>query len=175
MAAIQPTPIDLFALSPSDWDQFASAIVQLERENFPPGLQDRPADLRALVESPTSIVIGVRTEDGRLGGYIASDVLECFGDVPGIRDDSHWGHQDTHYIASVVIRHNLRHRGIATALTRQCVRAAYDRGFRRVTAHMRAGAANKIDDGARVLGSYSNWYGTGRVFEYVVLCHNLAA
>ncbi|MBI3048077.1 MAG: GNAT family N-acetyltransferase [Acidobacteria bacterium] len=169
MTTIGQRPIELFAVTPHDWKQFEPTILQLERENFAPGLREQPADLRALIESATSIVIGVRTEDGVLGGYIASDVLERFGDVPGIQDDPHWGHRDTHYIASVVVRPSLRHRGIATALTRQCVRAACQRGFRRVTAHMEAGAARKIDDRTRALGSYPDWYGTGRVFEYIVL------
>lgn len=175
MATIRQRSIDLFAVTPHDWKQFEPTIIRFECESFPPGLREQPAELRALIESPTSIVIGVRSEDGMLGGYIASDVLERFGNVPGIEDDPHWGHRDTHYIASVVVRPNLRHRGIATALTRQCVRVACQRGFRRVTAHMQADAARKIDDRTRVLGSHPDWYGTGRVFEYVVLPLSIVA
>ncbi len=161
--------VELFPLTPRDWGRFQTDLLRFEREYFPPRLREDPVDLQSLIESPTSIVIGVRTDRATLAGYIASDVLERFGDVPGTCRDPHWGHGDTHYIASVVVVPNFRDLGIGTALTKRCVCAAYQRGFRRVTAHIEAGAARKIDDRIRLLASYPDWYGTRRVFEYVVL------
>jgi hypothetical protein len=44
---------------------------------------------------------------------------------------------------------------------------ALQRNFRRVTAHMKAGRASKIDQTIRVLRPFANWYRTGEVYEYV--------
>jgi len=167
LATVSQPSIEFFPIGPNAWPNVGQSIVRLEREHFAPGLQDEPRALAKLIKSTTSIVIGVRTAEIPLAGYIASDVLERFGDVPGVRHDPHWGHGDTHYIAAVVVIPDVRHKGVATALTKHCVRAAYDQGFHRVTAHIEAGAAFKIDNRIRVLGSYPDWYGTGRIFQYV--------
>jgi ribosomal protein S18 acetylase RimI-like enzyme len=165
---------NLFCMSSPDWDKFKAKMLRFEREQFPASLQETAADLQILIQSPTSIVIGVRTEDNPLAGYVASDVLERFGDVPGTQRDRHWGHGDTHYIASVVVAPDLRHQGVGARLIQDCARAAFERGFRRVTAHVEAGAARKIDPRTCVLGSYPDWYGTGRLFEYIELIPEIA-
>ena len=156
-------------MTPQDWSKFGAPILRLEREQFPVGLREEPADLQSLIESPTSIVVGVRTKGLPFAGYLASDLLENFGDVPGTISDPHWGHGDTHYIAAIVVDPSIRHCGVATALMQACVHSARALGFRRVTAHMQSGATSKIGSQFRVLGRFPNWYGTGKPFEYVEL------
>ena len=160
---------EVFHLSARDWGRFEPSILEFERDYFPAGLQEDPADLRNLIESPSSIVLGVRTEGVPLAAYVASDALERFGDVPGVEADPHWNHGDTHYIAVVVVASRLQHQGLATVLTHRCIDEASKHGAPRVTAHLVAGAGEKVSPGARVLRTYSNWYGTGRTFEYVEL------
>jgi len=159
----------VFQMSPGDWSRFEPSILQFERDYFPVGLQEDPADLKNLLQSPSSIVLGASTRRVPLAGYVASDALERFGDVPGVQTDPHWNHGDTHYIAVVVVASPLQHQGVATALTHRCIEEARRLGAPRVTAHMEAGAGEKLTTGARVLRTYSNWYGTGRTFEYVEL------
>ena len=166
---IHAQDFEVFHLSPNDWSRFEPSILQFERDYFPAGLQEDPADLKDLIQSPSSIVLGVRTGGVPLAGYVASDALERFGDVPGVEADPHWNHGDTHYIAVVVVASPLQHQGVAKALTHRCIDEARRNGAPRVTAHMEAGAGGKLTTGARVLGTYSNWYGTGRTFEYVEL------
>lgn len=173
--AIVRQQVEVFRLESSDWERFESHILAFELQQFPAALQEDPSDLRTLIQSPTSIVIGVRTEDDPLAGYIASDLLEQFGEIPGVSSDPHWNHHDTHYIAAVVVAPRLRHQGIATLLTKSCVKATLSRGIRRLTAHMVAGAAAKIDSRIRVIGSYPDWYGTGRTFEYIEIPTDVAA
>ena len=165
--AVVRQPVEVFRLEPSEWDRFKEPILRFERRDFPAGLQEDASDLRRLVESPTSIVIGIRTDDNALAGYIAADELENFGDVPGAREDPHWQHRDTYYIATVVVAPEMRLHGCATLLTRRCVEVVARNGRARVTAHMAAGAAAKIDPRIRICGSYPDWYGTGRTFEYI--------
>ena len=167
--------IELFRLHPSDWERFGTRVVSFEREHFPAGLREDPSELRRLIQSPTSIVIGVRTDAIPLAGYIGSDALEQFGDVPGVRADAHWSCNDTHYIAAVVVVPELRHQGIATLLVKDCVRAAQALGFTRVTAHMAEGAAAKLDTRIRVLDCYTDWYGTGQAFEYIEIPLEIAS
>ena len=71
--------VELFTIEPDDWRRWAAPIVAFEREHFPADLQEDVGDLRRLVESATSIVLGARTRDLTLAGYIASDVLERLG------------------------------------------------------------------------------------------------
>jgi hypothetical protein len=160
--------IELFEITPGDWSQFGPRIVRFE-DQFHPNLRDDDKCLRGLVESETSIVIGARCEKTPLAAYVASDMLEHFSKIPGTKSDPHFGDRDTHYIASIVVAPEFQHRRITTKPYKKVLVLALQRKFRRVTAHMKAGSAKKIDQTIRVLQPFPDWYGTGEVYEYVEL------
>jgi ribosomal protein S18 acetylase RimI-like enzyme len=163
----------LVALRPitaADWHRHAARFIEFERDEFPLELQEDPQDLRQMIQSPTAIVVGAYDARASLDGYVASDRLEQFGEVPGVTADLHWGREDSYYIASVVVAGELRHRGVATRLVRRCLALIAEHGYHRATAHMAVGAAVKLDPAAHILSTHPNWYGTGRVFEYVEFC-----
>jgi hypothetical protein len=88
------SPVELFDITPGDWSQFGPRIVSFE-DQFHQKLRDDEKCLRGLVESDTSIVIGARCEETPLAAYLASDMLELFSEIPGIKSDPDFGCRDT--------------------------------------------------------------------------------
>jgi len=160
------SPVELFDITPGDWSQFGPRIVSFE-DQFHQKLRDDEKCLRGLVESDTSIVIGARCEETPLAAYLASDMLELFSEIPGIKSDPDFGCRDTHYIESIAVAREFQHRGIATKLYERALELALQQNLRRARAHMKAGSAKKLDQTIRVIRRCDNWYGTGEVYEYV--------
>lgn len=159
---------ELFQIEPVDWNIFANQILEIERNSFPPSLRDSRRALQSLIQSRTSVALGLRAKiSGVLAGYIAGNLLEAFTDIPGIIADPHFGYQDTMYIESLAVSSEWRHRGCGTALTRSFLKRAVEMNFQRTTAHIASESAAKIMLPFRVLGSIDNWYKTGRTFQYI--------
>lgn len=151
-----------------DWNLFADQILEIERSSFSSSLRDTRETLRRLIQSPTSVALGLNDRtSGQLVGYIAGDLLELFSNIPGILSDRNYGRRDSLYIDSLAVNSQWRHQGYGTALTRNFLKAASKRGFRRSTAHIESNSLHKLKLRFRSLGSFDNWYGTGRTFEYV--------
>ena len=153
-----------------DWSLSAAQILEIEQSSFSSSLRDSRETLRRLIQSPTGVALGLNDRtSGRLVGYIAGDLLELFSSVPGILSDPHYGRHDSLYIESLALNSRWRHEGHGTALTRNFLKAASKKGFRRCTAHIESNSLHKLKLRFRKLGSYDNWYGTGQTFEYVEL------
>ena len=159
---------EFLQVTPSVWDAVQADIIQIEEESFPLPIRDSAEYLLALASSPTSIFLVLRIPSvSKIVGYIAADVLEKFTDVPGITSDPHFNEGKTIYIASVAIRPEWRRQGLGTALQKECLRRALEKGFKRAMAHVQSGAAARMGLEAQVLMSFENWYGTGQTFDYV--------
>jgi ribosomal protein S18 acetylase RimI-like enzyme len=158
--------IEVRAVSSSTWSQLRGDILEIENASFPPSLADSGENLRKIVDSPTGIFIVLELL-GKVAGYAAADLLECFPDIPGIGTDSHFGQKDTIYVDSVAVLPHSRGRGFGMCLMRQCLEMALERGIRRATAHVQSGSGSRMKLAMNVLASFANWYGTGRTFDYV--------
>jgi ribosomal protein S18 acetylase RimI-like enzyme len=161
----------LVRISGPQWQQFQRAVVRLENLSFVDSIRDEPARLRRIAESSTGIFLIARvSHHPEVVGYLAADALEAFPDVFGIRADPHFGRHDTIYIASVAVDPVYRHRGLGTALQKECLGIAFGAGYPRVTAHVSHKSVGKIP-GAQVetLSSVENWYGTNTRFDYILI------
>jgi len=159
---------EIVAVTPSMWDAIRPQILEIEDESFPPSLADSEDDLRAIVYSPTGIFLALRAASSRqVLGYIAADLLEKFPNIPGTTSDPQFNKGNTIYIESVAVHPDWRRRGFATALVRECLKKALQRGIKRITAHIDRRAKTRIGVGVLVLNSFSNWYQTDRTYDYV--------
>lgn len=143
-------------------------MIDLETRSFSSSLRDSPQALRRIVESPTSIALGLTVRaSGLLVGYVAGDLLELFPNIPGINSDPHYGRRDTSYIESLAVTPQWRHQGYGTALVRSFLAQTLEAGLKRTTAHIASWSLGKIGFRFHVLASFDNWYGTGQTFDYV--------
>jgi ribosomal protein S18 acetylase RimI-like enzyme len=150
------------------WNQLRDVVLEIENASFPSSLADTEDHLRKIVDSPTGILLVLRLLGStKVAGYSAADLLECFPNIPGISTDSHFGQKDTVYIDSIAVLPNSRGRGFGMSLMRQCLAMALQRGIRRATAHIQSGSASRMKLTMKVVGTFPNWYGTGRTFDYV--------
>jgi ribosomal protein S18 acetylase RimI-like enzyme len=162
--------VEVVRIQPTEWNLFAQRILEIECDSFPPSIQESPKALKKIVESPTSIVFGLTaSSDSTLIGYLAADRLEFFKDVPGVPGDPNFGAFNTLYIASLAIASNFRGAGLGVFLTKSCITEALALGFSRVTAHVDRKTFTRSGIEFNVLGCFSNWYKTGRTFDYLEL------
>lgn len=158
----------LTVVAPPMWSGLRGDILKIEEESFCSALADSEEGLFAVVNSATGIFLALTVPSPhRVIGYIAGDLLENFSGIAGITSDSHFEMRDTIYLASVAILPSWQRRGLATSLMRECMRIASERGIGRATAHIESGSVGRIGLQITVLGSFENWYGTGRTFDYV--------
>ena len=152
-----------------NWHTVKKHVLEIERESFAPSIQESEDDLMETVSSPSSISLVAFVAERTLVGYAMGDELECFGDIPGTRSDPHYGRRDTIYVSSVAVHSEWRGLGIGVQFEREIIRLAHVAGYSRVTAHIRTSAnlANQLT--RKAMGTFSNWYGTGISFDYVVL------
>jgi ribosomal protein S18 acetylase RimI-like enzyme len=169
-SAFQDKPT-LVRISGDEWQRFQRAIIRLEDLSFVDSIRDEPATLRRIADSPAGIFLIARvSHPPEVIGYVAADALEAFPDVFGIRADPHFGRHDTIYIASVAVDPAHRHRGVGTALQKECLRTAFAGGYTRVTAHVAHASVRKIRGvRAETLASVANWYGTNVRFDYILI------
>lgn len=161
--------VALVVVPPSAWASVEKEILAIEHESFPPSIREEKETLRREGSSPSSMLLAAKAgSTGRVIAYLLADRVENYADVPGVEADDHFGRGDTLYISSVAVRPERRGRGLGLAMQRECFRLARKRGYRRVAAHLRQGAAPRISAQAVVLSTFENWYGTGEIFEYVV-------
>jgi ribosomal protein S18 acetylase RimI-like enzyme len=159
---------EVITVTPSIWNGLRSDILKIEHESFSSSLADSEKDLRKLVDSPTGIFLALSLPPSYgVIGYIAADLLETFSNIPGATDDPHFGKRDTIYVASVAVLPNWRGRGFGTALMRECLQVASQKGIERVTTHIETGSVTRTGLAVKVLNSFRDWYGTGRTFDYV--------
>jgi ribosomal protein S18 acetylase RimI-like enzyme len=160
--------VRIFEVTASNWRRLKSRIMEIERASFPASIRDTSEYYARLTMSPTAIFLALsihRLES--IVGYLAADILESFPKVPGVKSDTHFGNDDTIYIASVAVEVDWRHQGLGIALQEKCLSRAAEKGFQRATAHLRHRALARMGLGGRVLQSFDNWYDTGQIFDYV--------
>lgn len=164
----------LSVISKSNWDQVRKHILAIEENSFPPSIRDSTASLKKIAYSPTAIFLTLNLDpEGDILGYLTADRLEKFPDIPGLKEDRHFKLGDTIYISSVAVSSPWRNKGLGKKLQIECFQRAFDSGYNRITAHIRKGAAFKIDKHAKILSSHPNWYQTGITFDYVEFLHHM--
>lgn len=146
------------------------SVVSIEEESFPPSIRDTTSYLIKLAESPLELFLVARVlPSKRIIGYLAAERLELFDDVPGVRDDSHFGLGDSVYLASVAVTQDHRHQGVGIAMEKECLTLSRAGTFVRVTAHVADGSLSRMRLNGRVIRSFDNWYSTGHEYDYIEL------
>jgi ribosomal protein S18 acetylase RimI-like enzyme len=163
--------VDLEDVIAATWPSVRRFVIQLERASFPPSIRDSELDLDRIASSATSVFIAAygHNFERELLGYVCGDRLSHFGAVPGARDDASRYSSSSFYISSVAVDRRVQGRGIGMALQRTGIQRAQQKGYRRITAHMRTHGWMKVSPHARALQSFRNWYGTGEQYDYVLL------
>jgi hypothetical protein len=149
------------------WDEWKKDIIRIEEESFSASLCNTEEDLQKVINSPTGLFLAIRLVSSEIAAYLAADLLEEFTDVPGVTSDPYFNQRKTIYIVSVAVDRRWQQEGLGLAIQEESLKWAARKGYERVTAHIAQGAATQMGLGARVLGSFDNWYDTGRTFEYV--------
>jgi len=150
------------------WNRLKNDIIQIEEDAFSSLFCNSQDDLLKVVDSCTGLLLASQTNPlQKITGYLAADLLEEFTDVPGISADLNYDRGNSIYIVSIAVHREWQKMGFGLALQTECLRWAKRKGYERVTAHIARGAAERMGLGARVLGSFENWYDTGRIFDYV--------
>jgi ribosomal protein S18 acetylase RimI-like enzyme len=162
--------VELAHVTEKTWQKFQNGILELESESFAASIRDTPNSLRGVAYSKTSVFIACYyREKSDVVGYVCGDRLSQFADIPGVAADLRRLATNSFYLSSVAVRASWRGLGIGKDLQQGCIVEAHQKGYTRVTAHVRQGVATKITDRPCVLDSYSNWYGTGEKYDYVSL------
>jgi GNAT superfamily N-acetyltransferase len=159
----------LMRVTRANWHTVKKRVVEIERKSFAPSIQDSARSLARTALSPSAIVIVAFVADETMVAYAMADELERFDDVPGVKSDPRYGHKDTIYLSSVAVEPEWRGRGIGVTAEQEIVAIALQQGYSRVTAHMRSSARLGDRLSRKVLGTFSNWYGTGVPYDYVDL------
>lgn len=152
------------------WRSVAMQVLQIERVSFIPSIRETEQALLDVVRSSTAVAIAAFSgSSDHLVGYSMGDRLERFDGIPGVKLDTHFGRRSTLYISSVAVAPRWRARGFAISLERELIRLARREGYQRFTAHIRRSAQLAPFLAKTILASYSNWYSTGELFDYVRL------
>jgi ribosomal protein S18 acetylase RimI-like enzyme len=162
--------VELAHVTEKTWQNFQNGILELECESFAASIRDTPNSLMGVAYSETSVFIACYyREQSHVVGYVCGDRLSQFADIPGVAADLRRQATNSFYLSSVAVHASWRGLGIGKALQQSCIVKVQQKGYTRVTAHVRHGVAIKITDRPCVLSSYNNWYGTGEKYDYVSL------
>lgn len=158
----QPDPIEVRLLGPEEWATVAADLEKLE-EVFAEELRDSPRTYHRLIGKEGALFL-IATVGGRIIGLICGAPLETFPDIPGVKQDPHYGIGDTFYILSHSVAKDYQGRGIGRTLMRALLSRIKMKGIRYAAAHVRQGFAAKWN--ALSLRIFRDWYGSGTTFEY---------
>lgn len=161
-ALLGPEGYEILTVDKSNWDQLRAALLKIE-EIFPNTLRDTEESLAAIMGYDRSIFLAVKVSDSVVG-YIAGASLESFGQIPGVRQDPHFGVKDTIYLHSHGVIEKFQKQGIGKYLMRCFTLRAKALNFVYMSAHVRKGFATKWRGTS--LREFPNWFGTGKTFEY---------
>lgn len=107
----QQTPhVEFVSITPSNWNQYAKAVLALERQTFEVGRQDTHETLQTWIDNPDSICLVMlvgEKEHQRVMGYAFGGPLEL-SHVDGALQDPMRGLHHTFMSANIVVSQELR-------------------------------------------------------------------
>ena len=132
--------------------------------SFPRDLRDTSDYYKWISQQNRAILLVVKIRGGKTVGYIVGAELEKFGNLPGVRQDSHFGLRDTVYAESIALLREYRGKGIGRRLIKAFLLRARRTKFRYFSAHARRGFAERL--GGTIIWHTRNYYGTHLEYEY---------
>jgi len=163
MNALGPAGCEILEVRPETWTrQFEQEIMKIEQV-FPVSLRDTAAYLKWISELEDSVFLVAKMNDS-IVGYVAGAGLEQFGDIPGTKQDPHFGVGDTVYLESFAVLGDYQGKGIGRQLIKAFLLRTKKKNFRFVSGHMHEGFAQRWRGIS--LQQFQDYYQTGQVFEY---------
>lgn len=170
------------AIGPGDDPEaMLELVVALEAEVYEPERRDPPAKLRKAFDDPDGIVVFAERrvdEHWELVGFAMGVPLERVGAVGGVRDDPHFGAENTLYALTTTLSPKARGLGLGKAVKVGSVRAAAARKrpdgsprYRWIAGRTRVGATAAMMRinrrlGADVIATLTGQYGGEGVAAY---------
>lgn len=148
----------------SGWtDALEKQTICIEEVAFPESIRDTTSYIREFATLPKAVFVVAKVK-GTVVGYAAGAQLESFEEVPGVKQDPHFGLKDTFYLESVAVLPEYQGKGIGKQLIRSIMLGARKNGYQYISAHMKEGFAERWK--GVPLAQFDNYYDTGETFEY---------
>ena len=150
-------------LDPKDWPSVRDALMAIENSSFSETIADSAEDFEKMLKLNNSIFV-IAECDRDIIGYAGGGRLEDFQEIPGVKEDLHFGLKDTFYIESFAVSEKFRGKGVGRGLMRALLLRVKKSGFRWTSAHGRADVVQRW--GGMTTESFNDWYHTGKTFDY---------
>ena len=146
-------------------------ILSVEKASFPDQMQSNLEDLRETLENPNGIQIVVRSQEGKVIGYLSSKPQkEAYEELKNWDPEIDQEDQ-TLYVESIAIEPEARDLQTFLKLGRVFIEEAKKRGYKKITMHARvaSGLSSILQKryGAKALRKIENWHDFEEPFEYL--------
>jgi len=146
-------------------------ILSVEKASFPDQMQSNLEDLRETLENPNGIQIVVRSQEGKVIGYLSSKPQkEAYEELKNWDPEIDQEDQ-TLYVESIAIEPEARDLQTFLKLGRAFIEEAKKRGYKKITMHARvaSGLSSILQKryGAKALRKIENWHDFDEPFEYL--------
>lgn len=153
---------EIHKLSKNEWDDVKNEIMMIEHQ-FSDNLRDSEEDLRSILDYDDNVFLLLKKND-KIIGYAAGARLEKFQEIHGIKEDSHYGLDDTFYLESWIVEKNFRSTGLGTHLLNHLFLRVKSKKILYLSGHF-------ADDYGEKLGgiqqmTFSEWYETNKRYKY---------
>ena len=135
--------VDIEILDRPAWQQYADSIMRLENTTYEASRQDSRQYFSSMVENPRSVCV-LALSSQKVVGFCFGGPLEDFAGVHGIRDDAHWGENNTLYSADLTVAPRYQGQRIGLRLKEAQMRWARACGYRYITGRNRVGLADPM-------------------------------
>ena len=146
-------------------------ILSVEQASFPDQMQSDLEDLRETLENPNGIQIVVRSQEGKVIGYLSSKPQkEAYEELKNW--DPEMDQEDqTLYVESIAIKPEARDLRTFLKLGKVFIEEAKKRGYKKITMHTRvaSGLSSILQKryGAKAIRKIENWHNFEEPFEYL--------
>ena len=146
-------------------------ILSVEKASFPDQMQSDLEDLRETLKNPNGIQIVVRSQEGKVIGYLSSKPQkEAYEELKNW--DPEMDQEDqTLYVESIAIKPEARDLQTFLKLGKVFIEEAKKRGYKKITMHARVatGLSSILQKryGAKALRKIENWHNFEEPFEYL--------
>jgi len=164
MNGIKDDPLvgcEIIQLKKDDWDDMMDDIIKIELE-FQDRLRDSKEDLKLILNFSDSVFLLLKKDD-KIIGYAAGSRLEDFKQIPGVKEDAHFGLNDTFYLESWIILKKYQNAGYGRHLLNHLFLKVKARKFSYLTGHFSKNYGVKLGGIQQI--TFPKWYGRNR-FKY---------
>lgn len=158
-------------VAPEEWDEIKSDVMEIEFIDFSPSdLNEDEEEMSEIFLNPISMSYIIKNSKGKIVAYLTAGPLEFFDYLDFIRDDPHFGKNNTIYLSSFAVHPKHQGKGLGKKLIATLASESKMKGYTRLTGHFLD--LSKIifqKMGGKIVKEYENWYDQGKHATYMAI------